>query len=109
MRLGRPSSRPTLPIRKTLETYSWPSEFKYEVFLQGPYLNDTNLGGDSDVDVVVRLAHQLKPRVVGLRGKGLEEDDAHRAAHERWRSFRRLALRAMREWFGMPRRAVARP
>ena len=26
-----------------------------EVFLQGSYKNDTNLGGDSDVDVVVRL------------------------------------------------------
>ena len=44
-----------VPIREALAAYNWPSDVKYEVFLQGSYKNDTNLGGDSDVDVVVRL------------------------------------------------------
>ena len=35
---------------------------------------DTNLGGDSDVDVVVRLTHKLKPRVVALSGEKLQKD-----------------------------------
>ena len=46
-----------VPIREALNAYNWSSEVKFEVFLQGSYKNGTNLGGDSDVDVVVRLAH----------------------------------------------------
>ena len=53
-----------VPIREALDAYQGLSQFKYEIFLQGSYKNDTNLGGDSDVDVVVRLASKLKPRVV---------------------------------------------
>ena len=89
-----------LPIRKALEAYSWPSEFKYEVFLQGSYKNDTNLGGDSDVDVVVRLATKLKPSVADLTGERLQEDGSHKFVHERWNSFRDHALKAMRARFG---------
>ena len=51
-----------LPIREALERHTGLSRFKCEVFLQGSYKNDTNLGGDSDVDVVVRLTTKLKPR-----------------------------------------------
>ena len=57
-----------VPIREALAAHNWPSDVKYEVFLQGSYKNDTNLGGDSDVDVVVRLAHKLKPSVAALTG-----------------------------------------
>ena len=88
-----------LPIRKALEAYSWPSEFKYEVFLQGSYKNDTNLGGDSDVDVVIRLAHKLDPDVVTLTGADLQRADSHKAAHRQWQLFRRHALRAMKARF----------
>ena len=44
------------PIRNAMEEHKGLSQFTYEVFLQGSYKNDTNLGGDSDVDVVIRLA-----------------------------------------------------
>jgi tRNA nucleotidyltransferase (CCA-adding enzyme) len=60
-----------VPIRKALEAHKGLSRFKYEVFLQGSYKNDTNLGGDSDVDVVVRLTAKLKPSVADLSGKRL--------------------------------------
>ena len=36
-----------VPIRDALPAYDWPSDIKYQVFLQGLYKNDTNLGGDS--------------------------------------------------------------
>ena len=75
-------------------------QFKYEVLLQGSYKNDTNLGGDSDVDVVIRLASKLKPRVVALSGEQLQEDGSHRFALERWQSFRDHAMKAMRARFG---------
>ena len=92
--------RAHLPIRKAMEEHKGLSQFTYEVFLQGSYKNDTNLGGDSDVDVVIRLAHKLDPQVVTLTGAGLQRNDAHKAAHKQWQLFRRHALRAMRARFG---------
>ena len=89
-----------LPIREALNAYKGLSQFKYEVLLQGSYKNDTNLGGDSDVDVVIRLASKLKPRVVALSGEQLQEDGSHRFALERWQSFRDHAMKAMRARFG---------
>ena len=89
-----------VPIRKALEAYSWSSEFKYEVFLQGSYKNDTNLGGDSDVDVVVRLSSKLKPAVAALTGEELQKDGSHRFVHRQWKPLRDEALRAMRARFG---------
>ena len=89
-----------IPIRDTLAEYDWPSEVKYQVFLQGSYKNDTNLGGDSDVDVVVRLASRLRPRVADLSSKELQNDGSHKVALQRWESFRDHALKAMRARFG---------
>ena len=89
-----------LPIRAALDAYSWPSGIKYEVFLQGSYKNDTNLGGDSDVDVVVRLSSKLKPSVAALTGERLQKDGSHRFVLQRWQSFREHALKAMRARFG---------
>ena len=83
-----------------MDAYTWPSNIKYQVFLQGSYKNDTNLGGDSDVDVVVRLTSKLKPRVAGLTGQQLVDDASHKVAHQRWKSFRDHALKAMRARFG---------
>ena len=88
------------PIREALKDYDWPSDVKFQVFLQGSYKNDTNLGGDSDVDVVVRLTHRLRPRVAALTGTRLQKDASHKGALQRWESFRDHALKAMRAGFG---------
>lgn len=43
-------------VKNALNTYnSWPDGVDFEVYLQGSYKNDTNIRGDSDVDVVVQL------------------------------------------------------
>ena len=89
-----------VPIRDALAAYDWPSDIKYQVFLQGSYKNDTNLGGDSDVDVVVRLNHRLRPRVAELSGQQLQEDASHKGAYQRWKSFRDHAMNAMSARFG---------
>ena len=89
-----------LPIRVALDDYEGLSQFKYEVFLQGSYKNDTNLGGDSDVDVVVRLSSKLKPSVAALTGERLQRDGSHKFVLQRWQSFREHALKAMRAKFG---------
>ena len=99
-RSAKASKQAHVSIRKALAAYEGMSEFKHEIFLQGSYKNGTNLRRDSDVDVVIQLAHQLKPRVIGLGGQQLEEDADHLAAHERWRSFRRHALKAVRARYG---------
>ena len=89
-----------VPIRESLEAHKGLSQFKYEVFLQGSYKNDTNLGGDSDVDVVVRLNTKLKPSVAELTGELLQEDGSHRFVHQQWKSFRDEALKATQARFG---------
>ena len=89
-----------VPIRDALAAYDRPTEVKYRVFLQGSYKNDTNLGGDSDVDVVVRPASRLRSRGADLSGKALQNNGSHRVALERWESFRDHALKAMRARFG---------
>jgi hypothetical protein len=89
-----------VPIREALKAHKGLSQFKYEVFLQGSYKNDTNLGGDSDVDVVVRLSAKLKPTVASLTGERLKKDGSHRFVHQQWQSFRDEALKAMRGRFG---------
>ena len=87
-------------IREALDAYKGVSQYKYEVFLQGSYKNDTNLGGDSDVDVVVRLSSKLKPAVAALAGEQLQKDGSHRFVHQHWESFRNEALKSMRARFG---------
>ena len=99
-RSAKASKQAHVSVRKALAAQHRPSEVAYEVFLQGSYKNGTNLSRDSDVDLVVRLPYELKPRLVALTGQQLQGDADHEAAHERWRSFRRLALRAMKERYG---------
>ena len=97
---GTPFKQAHVPIREALDAHKGLSQFKYEVFLQGSYKNDTNLGGDSDVDVVVRLSSKLKLAVADLTGERLQEDGSHRFVHRQWKSFRNEALKALRARFG---------
>ena len=99
-RSAKASKQAHTSVRDALAAYERLSTFKPDVFLQGSYKNGTNLRRDSDVDVVVRLPYQLKPRLVALTGQQLQGDADHEAAHERWQLFRRLALRAMRQRYG---------
>ena len=72
----------------------------HDIFLQGSYKNDTNLRRNSDVDLVVQLDVRLRPRVAALIGPQLRSSGPHVAAYERWQSFRRLVLAALRANFG---------
>ena len=84
-------------IRDALARHNLPV---HEMFLQGSYKNDTNLRRNSDVDLVVQLNARLRPGVAALIGSQRQSSDSHEAAYERWRSFRRLVLAALREKFG---------
>ncbi len=92
-RSAKASKQAHVSVRDALAAYEGVSEFNPDVFLHGFYKNGTNLRRDSEVDVVVRLPYQLKPRLVALTGQQLQGDSDHEAAQQRWRSFPRLALR----------------
>ena len=99
-RSAKASKQAHVSIRKALVAHNRPSEVGYKVFLQGSYKNGTNLSRDSDVDLVVRLAHKLSPSVAALSGEQLQKNASHEAAYRDWQSFRRHALRVMRDRFG---------
>ncbi|HOK94963.1 MAG TPA: nucleotidyltransferase [Anaerohalosphaeraceae bacterium] len=43
-------------VKNALNSYNnWPNGIDFEVYLQGSYKNDTNIRGDSDVDIVAQL------------------------------------------------------
>jgi len=42
-------------VKNALNYNGWPSGVDFEVYLQGSYKNDTNIRGNSDVDVVAQL------------------------------------------------------
>ena len=88
-------------IRRALEAYHWPSGVTYDIYLQGSYQNDTNIIGDSDVDVVLEMKSTL------YRDMDQLSDWERRRLMSTletvtygWNDFRRDALKAMELGFG---------
>ncbi len=100
IRVEQPSKRRTYPYERRWTSTSGPKRSSLRSSSRASCTNDTNLGGDSDIDVVIRLASKLKPRVVALSGERLQEDGSHRFALERLQSFRDHAMVAMKARFG---------
>jgi len=74
----------------------------YEVYLQGSYKNDTNIRGDSDVDVMVQLKATFGYNLSGL---SYEQKAAFERAYPtnatyQWAHFRTDVLRALRNYYG---------
>ena len=44
-------------IKTALANHTWPNGMNHEVYLQGSYPNETNIYGDSDVDIVVETSY----------------------------------------------------
>ena len=87
-------------IKRVLAAFSWPKEVSYDSYLQGSYRNNTNIRGDSDVDLVLEL-QSMSRHDTGI----LSEYDRNRligsfapATYE-WNDFRRDALRALETGF----------
>ncbi|MXX53277.1 MAG: nucleotidyltransferase, partial [Dehalococcoidia bacterium] len=88
-------------IRRALEAYDWPAGVRYDVYLQGSYQNDTNISGDSDVDVVLELKSSIYHDLDELsdwerRSLALTLGPVTYG----WNDFRRDALKAMELRFG---------
>lgn len=83
-------------IRASLESYSWPEHVKYDFFLQGSYSNDTNIRGDSDVDVVLKLNNCFHPdwSMLHPRDQAVLEKAFPPGTYQ-WKDFRRDAFAAL--------------
>ena len=95
------SKRTHEAIRRALNAYRWPDGVTYDFYLQGSYRNDTNVRGDSDVDVVLELTSSFR-----YDARRLSEFNRNRlsaslddAAYD-WNDFRRDALKALAAGFG---------
>ena len=73
-----------------------------EIYLQGSYMNDTNIRGDSDVDVVVQLNSTFGYDLSKLNDeqKSLFSRAYPTNATYRWEHFRADVLRALRAYYG---------
>ena len=83
-----------------MDGYQWPTGVAYDFYLQGTYRNDTNVRGDSDVDIVLQLTSSFRHETDQL----LEYDknrltDSFQPASYGWNDFRRDALKALAAGF----------
>ena len=73
----------------------------YDVYLQGSYQNDTNISGDSDVDVVLELKSTLYHDLDELSDWECRRlTSTFGRVTYGWNNFRRDALKAMELGFG---------
>ena len=83
-------------IRRVLDAYRWPPGMTYDFYLQGSYRNDTNIRGDSDVDVVLELTSAFLHDTSAI--SQFEWDmlsSTFKPASHDWNDFRRETLRAL--------------
>lgn len=84
-------------IKNAFDSYTnWSDHIDFEVFLQGSYKNDTNIRGDSDVDVVAQLSSTFysnlsddEKRILGIT-----------PASYSWSDFRSDVLKALTTYYG---------
>ena len=88
-------------IRRVLDAYRWPQGMTYDFYLQGSYRNDTNIRGDSDVDVVLEMTSAFNHDASALSQYEQEVLAASfQPADYSWNDFRREVLKALEGGFG---------
>ena len=95
------SKRTHEAIRRVLDAYRWPSGMTRDFYLQGSYRNDTNIWGDSDVDVVLELKSPTNYDTSSLsqHEQGLVAASFGPIIYD-WNDFRRETLKALEVGFG---------
>lgn len=84
-------------IKNALGSYTgWPDGTRFEVYLQGSYKNDTNIRGDSDVDVVAQLNSCFYSNLSEDEKKLLGLVPASHSLSD----FRQHAINALRKYYG---------
>ena len=83
-------------IRYALNTSNWPQGVSYDIYLQGSYKNDTNIRGESDVDVVVELTSAFSSNLTNDEKRSLGLTSATYG----WSEFMRDALNILQDYYG---------
>jgi len=84
-------------IKYALNSYGdWPNGIDFDVYLQGSYKNDTNIRGDSDVDVIAQLKSTFSSNLSEDQKRILELSSASYF----WTNFRADVLRTLRNYYG---------
>ena len=93
------SKRTHETIRKALKFHAWPDGMTYDFQLQGSYKNDTNIRGDSDVDVILKFNQAFYYNASALSEK--EQTDLERMppAKYSWDEFRYESFKALKNKF----------
>ena len=88
-------------IRGVLAAHPWPPGMAYEPYLQGSYRNDTNIRGDSDVDIVVEMGATFSHDVT-LLDPYTQQRVLASFSHPRykWEGFRAEVINALVSGFG---------
>ena len=95
------SKRTHETIRRKLSAYVWPPGMIYVFYLQGSYANDTNIRGDSDVDVVLEFTSSFKYDASSLSPFDQSRlESSLSPAKYGWNDFRRATLQALKAGFG---------
>ena len=95
------SKRTHEAIRRVLDAHVWPPGMTCDFYLQGSYRNDTNIRGDSDVDVVLELTSAFRHDANALPQyqQGALASSFSSATYD-WDDFRRETLKALEGGFG---------
>lgn len=93
------SKRTHETIRKALESHAWPDDMTYDFRLQGSYSNDTNIRGDSDVDVILKYNQSFCYDASALSVKDQENLNQLPRATYTWDEFRSEAFTALANKF----------
>ncbi len=95
------SKRTHEAIHRVLDAYRWPTGMTREFYLQGSYRNDTNIRGDSDVDIVLELTSAFDHDASSLSQYERDMlDSSFQPATYGWNDFRRETLKALEGGFG---------
>lgn len=84
-------------IRNALDDHNWPAHIDFEIYLQGSYKNDTNIRGDSDVDVVVQLNSAFYHNLTEEQCRGFEFG----TSSYNWIEFQRDVVDALNDYYGV--------
>jgi hypothetical protein len=88
-------------IQHALDRYAFPSHATFEVYLQGSYRNNTNIRGDSDVDIVVELTSAFRGDTASLTVLERQRYSQLTNAAYDWNAFRADVLLALRRHYGL--------
>jgi len=88
-------------VRHAIDQFAgWTETPSYEIYLQGSYKNDTNIYGDSDVDVVVHLNSSYQWRGSNLPAADEARLRALTPSTITWQKFRGDVLACLRAYYG---------